>query len=693
MNPAAVSIWRRYPFLRILIAFTTGIVLQYHGQFSLLLLLVAAGVLLLCCLIFLLMPMRLWMRPWQSLCLQLLLVMAGACTIYTRDIRHQQEWIGQYTDSVSLLAIQIDQPLSEKKASWKTNASVRFIRRNNTWEPAIGTLFVYFRKDSTITLPSFGTLVLLRKQPERIRNSGNPGAFDFEQYAAFQDCYHQVFLKKGDYLITDTVTIPRFRTWLYQLQQKILSVFRQYLPDRKNYAVAEALLIGYRDDLDPDLLQSYSNTGVVHIIAISGLHLGMLYGLLLALLKPFRKKKMMRWLQPLLLITALWFFTLLAGAAASILRSAVMFSFIIMADLFNRRSQIWNTLAASATCMLCWNPFLLWDAGFQLSYGAVAGIVLLMQPIYRLVYVQNHLLRHIWQMTAITLSAQVFTLPLVLWYFHQFPNLFLFTNAIAVPLSGLILYLELVLLVVSPFSGLNTVTGNTINWLIGQMNGLMERTSRLPFAVTDQIPFTRLQMLLLMVAITSLLYVVFRKRKPGIWLMVCSIGVMMGIHSLRKMAAKRQTRLLVYNLPRQSAIDLYSGVQYDYLGDKIAVNPSNDRMFFQPARLQYGVKKTKNKEHTTIHSLFISGPDSNILIIDGAYPPPHIPGGMKVHIVLMGHNPTIGIPELHQRYQAGLYVFDNSNALWKIREWKKQADSLHLRHHTPAEQGALVVNL
>ena len=155
--------------------------------------------------------------------------------------------------------------------------------------------------------------------------------------------------------------------------------------------LAEALLIGYKDDLDKTLVQSYSNTGVVHVIAISGLHLGLIYWLLLMLFKPLQKRKL-KWLRPVFILTGLWLFSLLAGAQPSVLRSAVMFTCIVLGDSFARKSSIYNTLALSALLLLCINPYWLWDVGFQLSYAAVLSIVIFMQPIYNWFYIKNKVL-------------------------------------------------------------------------------------------------------------------------------------------------------------------------------------------------------------------------------------------------------------------------------------------------------------
>jgi competence protein ComEC len=130
-----------------------------------------------------------------------------------------------------------------------------------------------------------------------------------------------------------------------------LQVLRSYLDEPKELGLAEALLIGYKDDLDKTLIQSYSNTGVVHIIAISGLHLGLIYWLLVQLLNPFQKRRYMKWLRPVIIISGLWLFSLLAGAQPSILRSAVMFTCIVIGAGIGRKSSIYNSLAFFCLCI------------------------------------------------------------------------------------------------------------------------------------------------------------------------------------------------------------------------------------------------------------------------------------------------------------------------------------------------------
>jgi competence protein ComEC len=340
---------------------------------------------------------------------------------------------------------------------------------------------------------------------------------------------------------------------LLNARNNVLSIFRKWVPGETETGVAEALLIGYRDDLDKDLVRAYSNTGVVHIIAISGLHLGMIYGLMLLLLRPFRKYKWMRWAKPLLILFVLWGFSLLAGAAASILRSVVMFSFIVIGESLGRKTNIYNTLAASAFCLLVYNPYFFWDVGFQLSYTAVLSIVLFMKPVYQWFYFKNKLLNAIWQLNAITLAAQVLTLPVILYYFHQFPNLFLFTNFVAVPLSGFILYGELLLLLVYKIPFLNVYTGKAVSFLIRQMNTLLNKpTGCLSLLQTIQTSIT--QTILLYIGIGCVAWwLLDKKTKALLTGIVCLAGCIL-IASLTAIRQSQQHTMIIYNVPRLSAM-------------------------------------------------------------------------------------------------------------------------------------------
>ncbi len=505
MTRFGIPFWRSAPFIRILIPFVAGILGGYYLSPGLewvifIFFLSLAYIALSNYFSFTAAYHLQWVR---GAAINIVFACLGTWLIWQRDITHHPQWAGKRLTQSKAVRCIISEPFIGKPRSFKTTAKLTAIDLNNTWHPVTGNAILYFSVADSNSLPQEGDEIIITKNWQPIRNPPNSD-FDYERYCAFRDIHFQVYLKPKEYTRTGKTIKNIFYAVIQQMQRSVLSVFRRWVPGQKELGVAEALLIGYRDDLDKDLTKAYSNTGVVHIIAISGLHLGMIYGLLLAVLKPFRRKKGYQVLKPLIILLVLWGFSLLAGAAASILRSVVMFSFIVIGESLQRKTNILNTMAASAFCLFLYDPYFLWDVGLQLSYTAVLSIVLFMKPVYQLLFFENRLLNAIWQLNAITLSAQILTLPVVLYYFHQFPVLFLFTNFIAVPLSGIILYAEIAMLVFAAIPFLNMVTGKLISFLIAALNGFIERSNNLPFAVISDIRVSVLQSLLLYGIIASL---------------------------------------------------------------------------------------------------------------------------------------------------------------------------------------------
>ena len=685
--------WRSVPFLRLLIPLTAGILIEQYVPFSIKVIISTAviSLLIFSSVNFLPIAHKYRYRWISGSSINMMILCFGAALLYFQNIENKKNWIGHFIKGKETVLITLQEPLVEKPNSFKAIAKAESIFSNGEWTMVKGNILLYFKKDSLAPSLKYGSQIIIAKTLQPITNSGNPGGFDYKKYCASQDIHYQAYLQPNEYRVLNDVKKNALTELLINTRNNVLALFRKWVPGQKETGVAEALLIGYRDDLDKDLVQSYSNTGVVHIIAISGLHLGMIYGLMVLILKPLRKIKWIRFIKPLLILLVLWGFSLLAGAAASILRSAVMFSFIVIGESLGRKTNIYNTLAASAFCLLVYNPYFFWDVGFQLSYAAVLSIILFMKPIYRQFYFSNKILHTVWQLNAVTLSAQVLTLPIILYYFHQFPNLFLFTNFIAVPLSGFILYGELLLLIVAKIPFLNLWTGKIISFLIAQMDGIIERTDRIPYSVTDNIHVGLMQTILLYFAISYIAFWLLYKKANAF---ITGLSFMCGfyfIDSYSYLQQVRQNKLIIYNIPKHAAIDVIEGTHYLFTGD--ISDPSLERFHLRPSRLQYGVTGTDSLSNTVIRGSIIAGRQKSVLIINKSTHFPTQSQKIPVDIIVLSGNPKIYLSQLATVFDCKQWVFDSSNPLWKIRYWKKDADSLHLRHHTVSEQGAFEADL
>ncbi len=621
------------------------------------------------------------------------LFLAGSFITSQKDIRNNPMWIGRvYTDSAALL-VTIQEPLVEKTKTYKALARIDAILIGNNWKPVQGNLLLYFKKDSLAPTLSYGSQIVFVKPLQPIKNSGNPGSFDYQRYSAFHDIYHQCYLQTADYKNTGTFAANGFQQWLYNIRFWVIKTLRKYIKTQREQSVAEALLIGYRDDLDKNLVQAYSNTGVVHIIAISGLHLGMIYGMLIWIFVLFKKQKWVTWMKPITVLLVLWIFSLVAGAAPSIVRSAVMFSFLLAGEVMSKKYSIYNTMAASAMVMLIVNPFALWDVGFQLSYAAVLSIVVFMQPVYKWFYIKNKILNGIWKLNSVTLSAQILTIPIVCYHFHQFPNLFLLTNFVVVPLASFVLYGELALIALAPVSqSVAGLAGWVTEKLIWFMNTFITKINDLPFAVTEGIQFSILQTIFLFASIIATSLWLLYKSKP--WFFTGFSFSLLFVLAVSFDFYKKsvQSRLIVYNIPQHTAIDFINGRDYQFAGDTVLLIDDFLRNFhLKPSRILHRSTPGIISEASAATPFYFFK-NKQILLVDKPYrfaSPKKIP----VDVIILSKNAKVDIGQLDNAFSFPLIVFDGSNSVWKMNQWKKECDSLHLRHYSTQEDGAFILDL
>jgi competence protein ComEC len=695
MQKFGVSYWKRIPFFRLLLPLIAGIIIQFYLPLNNALLsgCFIAGVLIVLS-ARLMKTVKLFRMIWlPGLGLHLTFFALGCLLVNVNNIETNPNWVRHHYHSKDALLVTIMEPPVEKPKSWKAVANIESLIAGNTTQEVSGKVLVYFQKTASTPVPHYGARVLIKVPLQPITNSGNPGAFDYKRFCALQDIHHQVFLRPGDFTILDGTKQHWFAKMLFDIRGWVLSTLKKYICQENEVAVAEALLIGYRDDLDRELVQSYSNTGVVHIIAISGLHLGMIYGMLVFILKPLRRKKRGSIVQALVILFVLWMFTFLAGAVPSILRSAVMFSCIVLGEMFSKKTSIYNTLAVSAFILLMIDPFYLWDVGFQLSFAAVTSIVAFSKYVNNWFYLENKLLRKIWELTAVTLSAQVLTLPVILYHFHQFPNLFLFTNLLIVPLSGLILFAELLLLVISPIPLMAQYIGRGVEWLIWLMNTLIQRTDSIPFAVTDGIQVSVLQSLCIYATLLFGSAWLLRKNKQMLFACCGSMIVFLSLRGFDIYKTSQQQKIIVYNVPGFTGIDVIEGNSFTFLGDSaLLMNDFLKNFHLRPSRILNRVEEGSLQNLFTSKQM-IRSRTRKIIVIDQPVMNDPPAEKIKADAIIITKNPRLYISQLLKRYDCTLFVFDATNPPWKIRLWKKDCDSLHLRHHSVAEQGAFEMDL
>ena len=693
-----IPLWKKAPFIRILLPFLTGILAQYYFETPYYIILSFVGITTSLYFIFSAIPLAYrYSFQWvQGVLISFIIFFAGMMTVWQKDVRNDLNWFGHlYNDSSSLI-IKVNEPLIEKDKSFKAEGRVEKIIKNGTGKNVTGKILLYFSKEDLTRLPKYGDKILISGGLQLIKNAGNPGGFNYSRYMAFQQTFYQVFLKQNKFVLLNVHDENALYSFIYNARKKVINILQEFVKGNKKVTgIAEALLIGYKEDLDKDVVQAYSNTGVVHIIAISGMHLGLIYAVLVWIFLRLPVIKKNAAIRVVIILSCLWLFSLITGGSASVLRSAVMFTCILIGKEFFKQSSIYNSLAASAFLLLCYDPFLLWDVGFQLSYCAVVGIVWLQKPIQNLFYSKHKPLQYLWQMCSVTIAAQVLTLPICIYYFHQIPTLFLITNLICVPLSTIILFAEILLIIISPIPIIATLVGKFIYVLTWVMNFIIDKCNNLPLSLIDKIYATPTTTAVLYLFVFAAVAGLLRYNKKLVIGSLFFFLLFMGIWSYGKINLIQQKKIIIYNVSRHTAIDFIAADKYFFLGDEeFKTDGALQNFNLKPARVSLQVNQSRDTLKSIKHSKFLwQFYGKKIMIIDTALSFASVQNKINVDVLLITKNANVDIADITSSVTPRCIVFDASNSLWKIAQWKKQCSLLHLPNFITAEQGAFIFDI
>ena len=685
---------RKIPLLPFLTAFAIGIWLEYCFNYTLRLLLLLYIVSVVICFVYSLLSshIRFAARYVYATVLLLAFVVAGALVLYKNNPENNRHFAGNFTDVPAYL-IRLNEPLTQKPKTYKSAGSIERILVNGKWLHTKSDAFIYFRKDSTANELGIGSQIVVTKKLQGIANNGNPGEFDYAAYCHRNGIYFQSFLNKNEYAVLPENNATFWETSLNNTRQWIIRQIDKNVPDAEARSVAKALLIGYRGDLDKDVLQAFANAGVIHIIAISGMHLILIGGIFIWLLSPLKRLKHGRFMHTCIVLMIVWAFTFIAGAVPSITRAAVMFTVLLSANLINRKYTIYNALAFSAFLLLVINPYNLWDAGFVLSYAAVLSIVLFYTIIYKRIYFQNKILQGLWNLVAMSLSAQIITLPFVLFFFHRFPVLFLLANIVAVPLSGIILYIEMLMIMLAFVPPVSLFTGRIVQVLILLFDAVTKFIGNVSFATIDFADITIVQMALLFIAMTGLYFLMAARYRNGFTLFVACLAGCIIIGLAKYIRQDGQQKIVVYNVARHYVLDVVQRHHLQSFSDTLFDNVSDEYNYtLKPARQHFNVVSDTSQLAAHAHFPVIEYGNKRLFVLDKNSATLTDAAG-NIDVVIVSKNRYIDFVKMKQRFPTAVFVFTNENSLWKIEKWKSACDSLHLHSHSIPRQGAFVMNL
>ncbi|MBC7448092.1 MAG: ComEC family competence protein [Hymenobacteraceae bacterium] len=452
------------------------------------------------------------------------------------------------------------------------------------WQPATGRVKLQIRREAGTEAVPYGTVLLVNGPFQRVAGPPNPAQFDYADYLRHRQTWHQQFVGSGTYVVIGRRINNPLKAWSFRTANVLAATLSQYVPAPRERGLLIALVLGVTDDLAADLKASYGATGTTHVLAVSGLHIALVFSLVIQLLGGRRwaqRRPGARVLTLLVVLSVCWGYALITGLSASVLRAVVMASLVAVGKALGKRISLFNTLAVAALFLLWLDPQSLFDVGFQLSFLAVLSIALLQPRLARRWQPEAWLPRQVWAGVTVALAAQVGTFPLTLYYFHQVPTQFLIANLVAVPWSNGLLYTSFGLLVLAGAHTGLAAMGLSVGWLeaaarwLGQalgaatygLNETVAAIGRLPGAVITGIAVSGEQLTLLFGVLIAGLLWLHLKQRPWLITTIALLALYVGARLNTLLTTARERGLIVYSVRHHAAVGLLDGLRATILAD------------------------------------------------------------------------------------------------------------------------------
>ena len=552
--------WFKYPFIRLLMPFAFGIWLAFSyldlnkNEVKVLLF---AAVFLIVALVVINSAVKDYKYRWIfGLILNMHLILIGVVIVHIRDDDLN-------TDSAVWVARLAECPVEKDN-------SVKTILEMQSEECCV---MAYFEKNERSLSLKYGDVVVFYDKPRQVEPPKNPEQFDYHKYLNRRGILGQVYLKSDSWEKLQYNRVNPIYAFSYRLRDFLLQTMHDLGIEDDEYAVAGAILLGYDDTLSIELRQKYVAAGSMHILCVSGMHVGVVF-LVFSYLLSFlnRRRKWQNVLKQSILLLLIWFYALLAGLAPSILRSTIMLSFVIVGDLIKRNGVLLNSLAVSAFMLLCINPANLFDLGFQLSYCAVIGIITLQRPIYNLFYIKYKIPDRIWEMTSVTLAAQITTAPFSVYYFHQFPIYFWLSNLFMGPISTVVIIGGMVMLLIFFIPYINIGVAFCVKWLIFAMNFIVSWIESLPLSIIKGLYINCLEFICMILAVILLIMTIEHKKKYMVWGMLSMLLIFSVSQLVWAVIQREQLSFTVYSMNKNMAVDFVCGTEHVLMCDTAVAN-------------------------------------------------------------------------------------------------------------------------
>jgi competence protein ComEC len=609
-------------------------------------------------------------------------------------------------DQEYIFLAQVSEFPSQTSSGLRTIISTSHQWRDGKWVPVGFQALAYIIRKKEHELPMFGDWLIFKAIPVKIEDNSNPNAFNYARYLYRKGVLFKFRIDSYKWEKSHYQAAIGIRAFAFRARDYLLEVLKKNDVAGDEFAVAAALLLGYTGDLNRELLSDYAATGAMHVLSVSGMHVGVIWLFFEFLLSFLNRTRWTRWLKAVLILVLIWFYSFMTGMAPCILRSAIMITLPILAKTLERSSHMYNVIAASLVIMLALDPYVLQDIGFQLSYLAVVGLVVLYKPIYDLYITSLWIPDKIWSLWAVSIAAQLATLPLTLYVFHQFPNYFLLTNLFVVPLSSLVIYTGIMLMVLSPLTCLAGLIAKLLVLFIWLLNTVIHWIEGLPGSVWDGIFLRSYQLLLFSLLLILGVIWLHHRRRVVLHILLCVAMLMAGSGLYHQIRIGENRSFTVFNVKGGVLIHFYYenralvfyGTGYPderqfiqqirkLSTDNLAANDIRFSREYRISALYRDLFTTKGFVPCEGRSGIIQLSGTRIVLVNKAL----VSGSnanLKSDVVILSGNPKVGLAVVKQMFQPDVVIADGTNSRSRVVAWKRESGKFGLRFHAVSELGA-----
>ena len=565
-----------------------------------------------------------------------------------------------------------------------------------------GNILVYLKNDSTQQL-KYGDIIAFQGRIQKVDPPKNPHTFDYKSFLKFKNIHYQVFINEDKNWQKSTINQGSLiHKKAIKIRQYFLAILKKHLTTSRELSVGNALILGYKNDIDEEVRTAYAHTGALHVLAVSGLHVG-LVAWFINILLGFVKSGTLTWrfTRATILIGVVWSFALISGGSPSVLRAATMFTFLIIGLSMNRTTNIYNSLAISASILLIWNPYLLMNVSFQLSYLAITSIVYFHPKIFRGLILKNSFLRSIWNLISLSLAAQIGTLPISIYYFHSIPFFAWLSGVIVIPAATIILGSGMLLLLIeSLIPSLAFIPGWILYYSIWLMNEAIFLIQKFPSSVWVGVWIGFGIVILMYIMIGNIILALSTKKlkwliPAAVFLLFISIN-----YSFISFGEIAQKKIVIYHSYRNTIIDFYDGKD-GFSFYKKGISKKNLSFATQNNRWANGIKNTQpihfenikfQSENIFYQKPFIQFFNKKIALLDDTFQS-RKEAKIKVEFIIIQNNPNFKMEDISKNFIFEKIIFDTSNFQWKVENWKSDCQKLNIKYYDIFEQGAFEVAL